>query len=143
MSRLLGTGLWMASAAAVMLSLSICSAYAAQDASAVPDVRSGQGQPCGTDADCATGLTCFNNGRINYCTGGPRPVYHAFTPGGAGIPAQTCKTAADCGPGDWTCTRIGLCVTTGEKRCSTNADCHGGWVCTAMGNGHACLPPQP
>jgi hypothetical protein len=129
------------SIAAMILSLSICTAYAAQDASAVPDVRSKQGQPCGSDADCATGLTCFNNGRINFCTG-PPPILHAFTPGGSGIPAKTCNTASDCGPGDWHCSN-GICGYTGEKRCSTNSDCHGGWVCEANGNGHACMPPQP
>jgi hypothetical protein len=129
------------SIAAMILSLSIYSAYA-QDGSAVPDVRSKQGQPCGSDADCATGLTCFNNGRINYCTGGPEPVYHAFTRVFPRVPAKTCNTASDCGPGDWHCSNS-ICGYTGEKRCSTNSDCHGGWICEANGNGHACMPPQP
>jgi len=146
MSTWLRNGLWILGAAALIYALSICNALAragnSQPPSDAPDVRSGQGQPCGSDADCATGLTCFNNGRINFCTkGGPQLLYQ-----NEGVvparPAKTCNTASDCGPGDWTCSR-GVCGYTGEKLCSTNADCHGGWVCTANGNGHACWPPQP
>ena len=84
MSRWVRNGLWIVGAAAVICGLSICSAYAAQDASDVPDVRSGQGQPCGSDADCATGLSCFQTGPpqyINYCTAG---AMHAYPNGGSG-----------------------------------------------------------
>src|SRR6185437_6190703 len=80
MSTWLRNGPWILGAAAIMYGLSICNAFAAGNAKApsdVPDVRSGQGQPCGSDADCATGLTCFNNGRINFCTGeGPHAYYN-------------------------------------------------------------------
>lgn len=148
MSRWLRNALWIAGAAAVIYGLSICNAWAgadsAQSPSDAPVVRSGQGQPCGSDADCASGLSCFQSGSpkyINFCTSAARPVYRAFTPGGSGSPAKTCKTASDCGPGDWTCTRIGLCVTTGGRRCSTNADCVGGWMCKWVGAGSLCFPP--
>jgi hypothetical protein len=128
MNRWVRHGIWLMNAAAVMLSLSICNAYAAQDASAVPDARSGLGQSCGGDADCATGLTCFQSGPpryINYCTGEDRPVLHPFKKyGGPNVPAKTCNTASDCGLGDWTC--HGICITTGGRRCTTNADCVGG-----------------
>jgi hypothetical protein len=143
MSAWVRNGLWVVGAAAVMCILGICNAWAgasnAQTPSDVPDVRSRQGQPCGTDADCAAGLTCFNNGRINYCTGGPPQVYPNGE-GGPGLPAKTCQTASDCGPGDWTC-GAGFCVTTGGRRCTSNADCVGGWVCKWVGGGSLCFPP--
>ena len=142
MSTWLRNGPWILGAAAIMYGLSICNAFAAGNAKApsdVPDVRSGQGQPCGSDADCATGLTCFNNGRINFCTGERPHAYYNTGEAPPGIPAKACETASDCGPGDWTCSR-GVCVTTGGRPYTTDADCVGGWVCRWVGAGSLCFP---
>jgi hypothetical protein len=102
-----------------------------------------QGASCSNEADCAPGFSCFRSGapwNIHYCMDARPQAFHEYDP--PGRPVKTCNTPSDCGPGDWHCSG-GTCGYTGEKRCSTNADCHGGWVCVAEGNGHACMPPQP
>jgi hypothetical protein len=75
-----------------------------------------QGSLCSDDAECAPGFSCFRTGapwNIHYCTA-PSPPLWTDMSGGRAFPAKTCKTASDCGPGDWSCSGGGVCQTTGE-----------------------------
>jgi hypothetical protein len=132
-------------AALAMWSFSICGVLRATASaqSRPPPERGKQGWPCADNAGCAPGFGCFKSGPpyyLAYCVVPSVVLYPTGEPNEPGQPAKTCKTPADCGPGDWSCSG-GICGYTGEKRCTSDADCHGGWVCEVIGNGRACMPP--
>ncbi len=138
-------GLLIVVTAVAFCVLGLCAALpgVASAQSGTPPERGKQGWPCADYTDCAPGFGCFKTGApyyIAYCTVPPTGGQPAGEPGGPGVPAKTCQTASDCGPGDWQCS-AGICSYGGEKRCTSDADCQGGWACKVIGNGHACMPP--
>lgn len=116
------------------------------DAGHVRGVAHGLGEPCGSDADCSSGM-CRGDGGVNECVApcGERDACAAgFTCESAACVRDrdqglggSCLTDADCGGG--------LCAAAGARRwctavCSATSGCPAGFTCQSAPPTMVCAP---
>ena len=118
------------------------------DAGHVSGVSHGLGEPCGTDADCRSGM-CRSDGGVNECV----------APCGAGDACPvgfTCEEAACVrdreqelgGPcGDNADCATGVCASAGSRQwctaiCTDSSTCPAGFTCQSAGGAAVCSPER-